>query len=417
MSKKSTSGQCDKWLAEFKSPGCAMRAKPFWAWNGIMDPEELRRQIRVFKQMGLGGFFMHSRVGLDTAYLSKEWFDCIRACIDEAKQQDMEAWLYDEDRWPSGGAGGIVTKDERFRQRFLKITRHSDAKTFRWTDRTVGAFTATVEGLTARDVAPVKRNAKPTLAAGQTLLAFHVELAELNPWFNGYTYLDTLNPQGVKQFIKVTHEAYRREVGEDFGKLVPGIFTDEPCHTWPGDTQAAWTDKLPDIFQRQYKYDIREHLVELFFQVDGQVLSKARVDFHNCVADLFVESFAKPIGEWCDKNGIAFTGHIMAEDSLGDQTGFSGSPMRFYEFMQAPGMDLLTEHWRNYLTAKQVTSVARQFGRKWRLTETDGCSGWDFSFEGHKATGDWQAALGINLRCPHLSWYTMLGEAKRDYPA
>ncbi|MCL2701934.1 MAG: hypothetical protein FWE88_09635, partial [Phycisphaerae bacterium] len=28
-----------------------------------------------------------------------------------------------------------------------------------------------------------------------------------------------------------------------------------------------------------------------------------------------------------------------------------------------------------------------------------------------------QAALGINLRCPHLSWYTMLGEAKRDYPA
>ncbi|HOK57000.1 MAG TPA: hypothetical protein PLF90_06695, partial [bacterium] len=62
-------------------------------------------------------------------------------------------------------------------------------------------------------------------------------------------------------------------------------------------------------------------------------------------------------------------------------------------------------------------SVARQFGRKWRLTETYGCTGWDFSFAGHKALGDWQIALGINLRCQHLSWYTMLGEAKRDYPA
>ena len=31
--------------------------------------------------------------------------------------------------------------------------------------------------------------------------------------------------------------------------------------------------------------------------------------------------------------------------------------------------------------------------------------------------GDWQALYGINLRCPHLSWYTMEGQAKRDYPA
>lgn len=25
--------------------------------------------------------------------------------------------------------------------------------------------------------------------------------------------------------------------------------------------------------------------------------------------------------------------------------------------------------------------------------------------------------MGINLRCQHLSWYTMEGENKRDYPA
>ncbi|MFC1736013.1 hypothetical protein ACFL1X_07835, partial [Candidatus Hydrogenedentota bacterium] len=66
---------------------------------------------------------------------------------------------------------------------------------------------------------------------------------------------------------------------------------------------------------------------------------------------------------------------------------------------------------------KQVSSIARQFGRKWRLTETYGCTGWEFPLSGHKALGDWQAALGINLRCQHLSWYTMEGEAKRDYPA
>ena len=92
-------------LKDFSNPSSEFRGKPFWAWNGRLEPEELRKQIRIMKKMGLGGFFMHARVGLDTAYLSDDWFKCVDACIDEAQKQKMEAWLYDEDRWPSGAAG------------------------------------------------------------------------------------------------------------------------------------------------------------------------------------------------------------------------------------------------------------------------------------------------------------------------
>lgn len=42
---------------------------------------------------------------------------------------------------------------------------------------------------------------------------------------------------------------------------------------------------------------------------------------------------------------------------------------------------------------------------------------WTFSFEGHKGCGDWQAAMGITFRLHHLTWMTMAGEAKRDFPA
>lgn len=87
---------------EFADPGAHYRGSPFWAWNGKLEPEELRRQVRVMHRMGLGGFFMHSRIGLDSAYLSNEWFDCVGACVDEANKLGMDAWLYDEDRWPSG---------------------------------------------------------------------------------------------------------------------------------------------------------------------------------------------------------------------------------------------------------------------------------------------------------------------------
>jgi hypothetical protein len=85
--------------------------------------------------------------------------------------------------------------------------------------------------------------------------------------------------------------------------------------------------------------------------------------------------------------------------------------------MQMPGLDQLTEHQRCFAAARQVSSVANQFGQVRRLTETYGCTGWDFPLAGHKALGDWQYALGINFRCQHLAHYTMAAEAKRDYPA
>jgi hypothetical protein len=133
-----------------------------------------------------------------------------------------------------------------------------------------------------------------------------------------------------------------------------------------------------------------------------------------------VDAFARQVGQWCAENGLLFTGHVLAEEGLRSQTGVVGSAMRFYEFMQAPGIDVLREQTPatyEYSTAKQCASVLHQTGRRWLLSELYGCTGWDFPFEGHKAVGDWQAALGVNLRCQHLSWYTMAGEAKRDYPA
>jgi len=72
---------------------------------------------------------------------------------------------------------------------------------------------------------------------------------------------------------------------------------------------------------------------------------------------------------------------------------------------------------REFTTAKQTQSASRQYGREGVLSELYGVTNWDFDFRGHKLQGDWQAALGVTVRVPHLSWISMNGEAKRDYPA
>ena len=69
--------------ADFARPGAEFRGAPFWAWNGELDPETCRRQINLMHDAGLGGFFMHSRTGLRTPYLSDRWFECVGACVDE----------------------------------------------------------------------------------------------------------------------------------------------------------------------------------------------------------------------------------------------------------------------------------------------------------------------------------------------
>ena len=65
----------------------------------------------------------------------------------------------------------------------------------------------------------------------------------------------------------------------------------------------------------------------------------------------------------------------------------------------------------------QLTAQADEFGREAVLSELYGVTNWDFNFLGHKAQGDWQAALGVTVRVPHLAWVSMAGESKRDYPA
>ena len=109
-------------IEEFRNPGKIYRPSPFWSWNDKLDEEELRWQVQEFADKGFGGYFMHSRVGLVTSYLSSEWMDCVHACLEEGKKQNLESWLYDEDKWPSGFAGGLVpAKSDKYRIRFLRM--------------------------------------------------------------------------------------------------------------------------------------------------------------------------------------------------------------------------------------------------------------------------------------------------------
>lgn len=421
--------QPDKVFGQFQSPGAAFRGKPFWSWNGTLEKNELFRQLRVFKEMGMGGAFMHSRTGLRTEYLGDEWFDLINACADECEKLGLEAWLYDEDRWPSGTAGGMATENPAYRMKALQLSVLDPAE-MRWPeqDAFVAAFAADVDGLKVGDYARIEYGAPIATRPGKILL-FEVAKMNEHSFYNGNTYLDTLNREATEHFLHLTHEKYRQRCGSRLGSSIKGIFTDEPhhglvmCHNDEQrtadnpDWTVPYTAALFGQFEAMWGYDLRARLPELFLFPGGRRVSQVKWHYMELLQHLFIENWAKPCLDWCRSNRMLLTGHVLHEDSLVAQSVPCGSVMRYYEHLDYPGVDLLSNNNRSYWVAKQLQSAARQFGKKWLLSELYGCTGWQFDFASHKETGFWQALFGINLRCHHLAWVTMAGEAKRDYPA
>ena len=427
-------------LAEevFQHPGSEYRCTPFWAWNCELKEDELLWQIEILKKMGMGGFHMHSRTGMATPYLTEDFMNLVKACVEKAKREKMLAWLYDEDRWPSGAAGGYVTKDEKYRARYMVFTPVSNEAFGSGQASLDSSARAKRQGngrLLARYAVALhpdgtlqsyRRLADDQSAAGEeTTWYAYLELTAPSPWYNNQTYVNTLDKEAIERFVQITHERYKQAVGEDFGKTVPAIFTDEPQFTHKTtlgfatdkeDVVLPWTDDFAQSFKEAYGEDLLDSLPELYWELPGERRSLARYRYHDHVAERFAQAFADTCGNWCRENGLMLTGHMMEEPTLQSQTAALGEAMRSYRGFDLPGIDMLCDY-REYTTAKQAQSAAHQYGCPGVLSELYGVTNWDFDFRGHKLAGDWQAALGVTVRVPHLSWVSMKGEAKRDYPA
>lgn len=422
----------------FENPGKEYRGTPFWAWNTKLDPSTVKGQVRQFKEMGMGGFYIHTRVGLDTEYMGPEYMDCVKLAVQTAKTEGLYACLYDEDRWPSGYGGGRVTCHSEYRSRNILITPHrkgtkvySDRKSDSMASASPqgnGKFLAAYYVRLGQDgkLVSYERCGEDAEAHGDSRIWYvYLETAHDSLWFNGQSYVDSLNPKAIRYFLDVTHEKYKGAVGEEFGKTIPSIFTDEPqfgrkhqlgTAASEEEIMLPFTDDLPRTYGEKYGEDLLDHIPELLWELPEGRVSRYRYWYHDHVTERFASAFSDQVGEWCRQNRIRLAGHMMEEPTLQSQTQALGEVMRSLRGFDLPGIDMLCDA-REYTTAKQASSICHQYGKAGVVSELYGVTNWDFDFRRHKLQGDWQAALGVTHRVHHLNWMSMEGEAKRDYPA
>lgn len=403
--------------SQFSDPGKEYGSAPLWVWNTKVTKKIIDDMMEEFKDKNFGGIFIHPRPGLITEYLSEDWFEMVDYTLKKGKELDLEVWIYDENSYPSGFAGGHVPVQmpESYNQgQMLHMSYVEELP-----DSTEQLYIVLKKE--NQEFKDITNNLKEELGKEGDYYLFKKENYENSPWYGGFSYVDLLVEGVTEKFIEVTMDGYERVMGDEFGKAVPGIFTDEPNIAVQGDGNIRWTPDLFPFFQKKWGYDLRQHLPSLFQEVGEW--QKVRHNYFQVLLQLFIDRWSKPWNDYTEQKGIEWTGHYWEHGWPDPNHG--GDNMAMYAWHQRPAIDMLFNQFNekspnaqfgNIRAVKELSSVANQLDRERTLSETYGGAGWEFTFEDMKRLGDWEYVLGVNSLNQHLSFMTIMGARKYDYP-
>ena len=237
---QATHPSIDELKSRFADPGRDYATAPLWVWNDLLTDDQIRQTMRDLAAQDVKQVFVHPRPGLMTPYLSDDWFHLWRTALDEAERLDMNVWIYDENSYPTGFAGGLVPEAmPESRGKGLSVFRR-DALTDangNWTAGPDVVYVVQVLGDgSKKDLSALYHQTKTGKLAdeflkgkadGVTWILGEYKWAGASQWYGGMYYVDLMKPGVTEKFIEVTHEAYKKHIGDQFGKRCPGIFSDE----------------------------------------------------------------------------------------------------------------------------------------------------------------------------------------------
>ncbi|MCS6859204.1 MAG: glycosyl hydrolase [Abditibacteriales bacterium] len=346
--------------------------------------------LKSWKARGFGGIVCN--VHFKDYLRSEENWQAFGEGVQQALDLGMTVWLYDEEGYPSGAAGGLTLEGhpEWEAMGLVCVAAETsgepvkldlpEGKVLSARAYPLRAQTMSLQGSTDILSAIRGRQLMWTPPAGRwRVLAFVAKRlyegthAEANLHAQR-PYPNLLLPEPTARFIQLTHQEYARRFPQ-FLSSFEAIFTDEPSlmnvflrpQPYPA---IPWSPALPTQFKKAYGYDL---LAPPPPPVCRQTPSKkVRCDFWRLIGKLVSANYFRQIQDWCRQHGIASTGHLLAEEDLRDHVGFYGNFYACVRYLDYPGIDCLTSKpatvpWH---IAKLIGSIACLEGRAKTMSET-----------------------------------------------
>jgi len=431
----------------------------FWFLNDDCQAGKLRRQIRAFAEANVGAVVLHPRSGLLVPYGGRDWFELVRWLVDECVRAGVVPWLYDEDPYPSGSAGGWIAAErpdlvargiERFeapqgragepfvfpagklvwaglvpsagsKQSPVDLTdavgvvrRHWEVSP--WDSRWYYPAAPRYDCPRSDAYYPEFALRRPHIPNGWKLVAFVARPVGRDSIWGSIA--DSLNPEATRIYISRTHEQYARWLGSRLGRDVPAIFTDEPKY----HASVPWTEGLFENFADRYGYDLRPRLEHLFSPSRVPHAMLTRLHFREWCGRRFVEAWLKPVSDWCREHDLALVGHISPEDDPVQQAACVGNLLPLHRYFDLVGLDLIVpavgdrRHAILNVGVTSAASAAQQMKKAGVLSETLGCSGLNPRMADVARILAWQVVSGVSTIVVHGAFASTLGLRKFDAP-
>jgi hypothetical protein len=325
-------------------------------WFGE-DETTIRENLVRVRDLSIGGLVVS--VNQKQYLRSEKAWDTFRLGVRISRELGLRLWIYDEEGYPSGAAGGLVLEKDRSLEA-TGLIYHPERS-----------------GDSRYEVVPLYDGTHAT-----------------ENFFQKRRYINILDPNATTTFLEVTHEAYAHHLG-DLSQWFEAVFTDEPslitAYTPTGKTYPLtlpWSRSLPQVFFERKGYELTPHL-ESLYRDTGEDFRKARCDFYEVVSQLCAENYFGKIQKWCKNHGIASSGHLLGEETLVWQTYFEGNPFACYRKFDIPGIDMILSSperimsEKYFIVPKLASSAVRLMGKQEVMCEIS-----DFfeSMDKHPAT-------------------------------
>lgn len=389
--------------SQFKDPESFYRPAYFWKWNDTITREIIYEHLTDMNLHGARSVCIHPMPKafrpntmftlMEPDYMTSEYLELYRYAIGLCQKYKMKSYLYDEGGWPSGACLGRVVEQNPsliIKKLTRQLVKPENETLFSIPDSCLSAF------LYQGDVKIRQLTPGTTVTINidsARIMLFNVTKGAT--WWP-YPYPDLLDPESAREFLRLTHEEYKKTAGDYFGNTIHITFTDEAQAANPG-----WTEDLADDFKDIYRYDIRDELPSIF-EGDSEHDRRIRIDYFDWWSQRHAEAYYGEIQKWCRQNNLLSSGHLNGEDGTvyAGRYGY-GHPLRALRRMDIPGVDVI---WRqlwpggnNHHFPKYASSVSHQAGMPWSLTESFAVYGSGLTPDQMKWISDYQLVRGVNL--------------------
>lgn len=432
---------------------------PFF-WQRGDHTAAIPEQIEQIYRSGCRAFCVESKSHPD--FCGEGWWRDMDIILAEASKRDMQVWILDDDKFPTGHAAGMIEKKYPHLRQWHVIERHIDVAG-PLDDASVLAKEvcdqeAILLGAYAYKRLPDVSEACAYEAIDLTdcvqngLLYWNVPEGVWRIFFyyqsrlGGFNnYMDMISKESVAVLIESVYETHYQRYKQHFGKTIVGFFSDEPAFVNQMYEQPRidygfyekrigtkglslpWNENVRRKMQEKLGFDPLPHLNLLWYEDAnrGDDQSEIRFAYMDAVTNLYSECFTKQLGDWCRAHGVLYTGHII--EDMGSHCHLHHSAGHYFRSMAGqdisgvdvvmhqilPGMahyfhtasaqGLADGEFFHYVLAKMGASAAHLYphmkGRA--MCELFGAYGWGLDTPAMKYIADGMLVRGINHFVPH----------------